>query len=423
MTKQTGTASVSVNLNAELISIGTEILLGEITDTNSVYMARTLRDQGINIFYMISVGDNHDRIADTIRASLERSDIVITCGGLGPTVDDMTRASIATATDRELVFHQDLFDQIAARFAKYGVEMTDNNRQQAYLPAEAIKIENPVGTAPSFVVEVGEKCVISLPGVPREMKFLFEERIIPYLRERYGITEQVILARILKTAGVGESYLDTLVGHDLLTGSNPTVGLAAHSGQIDIRITAKADTRAEAQALIKPIEQEIRQRTNGTIFGVDDEKLESVLAELLRQHDATVGISEAGTNGLIHKQLAPALDEHNLIVEARQQETVADLQEMLGEDERLTLLETAQRAAQQLLEDTDCTLAIVIVSQPDAEESADETARTAVVVSTNEVSRHRVYGFGGRNENTQRFVGNWSTAVAWRLVKEFFNDV
>lgn len=408
------------NLSAELVSIGTEILLGEITDTNSVFMARTLRDLGINVYYMISVGDNQERIADVIRTSLSRSDIVITCGGLGPTVDDMTRDGIAAATDRELVFHQHLLDMIAERFNKYGVTMTENNKRQAYLPANAIPVENPVGTAPSFIVEVGEKVVVSLPGVPREMKYLMTERIVPYLRGRYNITEQIILARKLKTGGIGESTLDEMLGAELLNAPNPTVGLAAHSGQIDIRITAKADTRAQAEAMIAVVERVVRERAGRHIFGVDDETLEEVFARLMHNNAATLALTETGIGTIIRDRLAPAMQADNLLVHAE----AYDSPEVLGReldaptDTHIPLQELAAQAAQALLTKTGCTVSIAVVSRPDADENSDKEVSTAVVVCTAEKCRQRVYGFGGRNENVQRFVGNWSTAIAWSMVKE-----
>ena len=237
-------------LNAEVIAIGTEILLGDLTDTNSVFIARTLRDLGINLFFMTSVGDNEKRIADFIRIALSRAQIVITCGGLGPTIDDMTRQAVAAATDRGLTFHQDLLDQIAERFKGFRSQMTENNKRQAYVPDNAVIIENPVGTAPSFVVEYDDRVVISLPGVPREMKFLMNEKVVPYLRQKFGITNQIIKEKILKVAGIGESSLDDAIGTTLLEASNPTVGLAAHSGQIDVRIAAKAETTDQADTLI-----------------------------------------------------------------------------------------------------------------------------------------------------------------------------
>src|SRR5215475_14219124 len=240
------------NVNAEIVAIGTEILLGEITDTNSVHIARVLRDLGINLYFMTSVGDNEQRIADSIRIALSRADVVITCGGLGPTIDDMTRQAVATATDRGLTFHQTLLDAIAERFSGFRAQMTENNKRQAYLPDEATVIENPVGTAPSFIVEHHGHIVISLPGVPREMKFLMNEKVIPYLKERYKLG--VIKAKVLKTAGIGESLLDHEIGTTLLEMSNPTIGLAAHAGQVDVRITAKADTVSMADEMIASIE-------------------------------------------------------------------------------------------------------------------------------------------------------------------------
>ena len=234
------------NINAEIIAIGTEILLGEITDTNSVYIARLLRDIGLNLYYMTSVGDNEQRISDTIRIALSRAQVVITCGGLGPTIDDMTRQGVATATNRDLVFHQNLLDKIAERFTTFRAQMTDNNRRQAFLPAGAIVIDNPVGTAPSYIVEHEGKIIISLPGVPREMKFLMTESVTPYLREHFNLGNGTIKARVLRTAGIGESLLDSQIGNELLQANNPTVGLAAHTGQVDIRITAKADSETQA---------------------------------------------------------------------------------------------------------------------------------------------------------------------------------
>lgn len=404
------------NVSAELVSIGTEILLGEITDTNSVFMARALRDIGVNVFYMISVGDNRERIANVIRTSLGRSEIVITCGGLGPTVDDMTRQSVADATERDLVFHQELLDVIAERFNRYGVQMTENNRQQAYLPAGAVVVENPVGTAPAYIVEVGDKCVVSLPGVPREMKYLLQETVIPFLREKYGITEQVILARVLKTAGIGESSLDTMIGREILEGHNPTVGLAAHSGQIDVRVTAKASTRAQAQGLIAPVEAAIRERAGDYIFGVDDERLEDVFALLLREHEVTLAITETGIGGVIREQLAEAMGE--VLVGSEVYDSPDMLREALGLDVDVTLAVLAEKAAQRLRARTGSVVSIAVVSRPDVDEDADVMAGTVVVVCTEAKTRQRVYGFGGRSADVQRFVGNWSTAVAWRLVKE-----
>ena len=180
--------------------------------------------------------------------------------------------------------------------------MTENNRRQAFVPNDAVIIENPVGTAPSFAVEVGDQAVISLPGVPREMKYLMIEKIVPYLRQRYGITGSIIKAKILKAAGIGESALDELIGKELLEASNPTVGLAAHSGQIDVRITAKAESTAEADALIAEVEAQLRQRIQPYVYGVDNDTIEQALIDTLRAQKVSLIIAEIGVDPLVSER-------------------------------------------------------------------------------------------------------------------------
>jgi len=247
------------------------------------------------------VGDNEERTAMVLRQGLARSDIIITTGGLGPTVDDVTRQAVARATGRELVFVSELWEQIRAHFARWGREPTENNRRQAYMPADAIPIKNPVGTAPCFIVESDEGIVISLPGVPREMEYLMEHSVIPYLRERLGLRD-IIETKVLRTAGIGESTIDDLIG-DLMTGSNPTVGLSAHAGQTDIRITAKAENEAAANALITGMEARIRKRLGNHIYGEGEQLLEEVLIDLLRQRGYTLSVLETNSGGAVAQRL------------------------------------------------------------------------------------------------------------------------
>jgi nicotinamide-nucleotide amidase len=214
---------------AEIITIGTELLLGEIQDTNTRYLARHLRDAGIDLYRTMMVGDNVNRIALIIREALTRSDIIITTGGLGPTVDDPTRQAVAFALNRNLDYHPELWEQILSRFQRYGRQATENNRRQAYIPAGAIPVENQVGTAPAFIVEQGEQVIISLPGVPREMEFLLHNAIFPYLKEHYHL-HGVIKALVLHTASMGESQIDEIIG-DLEEASNPTLGRPPHHCQ------------------------------------------------------------------------------------------------------------------------------------------------------------------------------------------------
>lgn len=289
-------------MHAEIITTGTELLLGEIVDTNSAYIARRLREIGLNLYFKTSVGDNEERTALVLRQALARSDVVITTGGLGPTVDDVTRPAVARATDRELVFVPELWTQIVAHFERWDRTPTENNRRQAYIPAGAIPIENPVGTAPCFIVDSAPGIVISLPGVPREMEYLMEHNVIPYLRERLGLHE-VIKTKVLRTAGIGESTIDDLIA-DLMAESNPTVGLAAHAGQTDVRIAAKAESEASAETLIAGMEARVRERLGDCIYGQGKQLLEEVLVARLRERGHTLAVLETNSRGAIAQRLA-----------------------------------------------------------------------------------------------------------------------
>jgi competence/damage-inducible protein CinA-like protein len=290
--------------SAEIITIGTELLLGEIVDTNTRFLAKTLRDAGIDLYRTTTVGDNVKRIAQAIQQSLERCDIVITTGGLGPTIDDPTREAVALAIGVRSEFRPELWEQIKSRFRRLGRIPTENNQRQAYVPEGAKAIENPVGTAPIFILEYRSHLIISLPGVPSEMKFLMEHSIIPFLRQHYGL-HGVIKTRVLHTVGVGESQIDDLIS-DLEELSNPTVGLAAHSGQVDVRITVKAESEEASAILINPLENTIRDRLGDCIYGVDQESLEEVALRSIAKRNWTLTIVEAGLGGYLIRRLASA---------------------------------------------------------------------------------------------------------------------
>ena len=289
--------------SAEILTIGTEILLGEIVDTNTRYLSRKLREQGIDLYRQTTVGDNIHRIAQAIQHSLPVTDIIITTGGLGPTIDDPTRQAIADAVGVKIEFRAELWDQIQERYQRYGRTPTENNKRQAFVPQGAIAVENPVGTAPAFIVETQECAIIALPGVPREMEHLMENEIIPYLHRRLDL-RSVIKTRLIHTAGAGESQIDDLIG-DLEVFSNPTVGLAAHSGQVDVRITAKGKTDEEADLLIRSVEQELRKRLEEWIYGADEETLEQTALNNLQSIGWKLVVIEIGLKGeLIHRLAA-----------------------------------------------------------------------------------------------------------------------
>ncbi len=287
--------------SAEIIAIGTELLLGEIQDTNTRNLALRLRDANIDLFRATMVGDNAVRISRVIAEAFNRSDIVITTGGLGPTVDDPTRLAVAMAVGVETEFRPELWEQIQSRFQRFNRTATENNKRQAYIPQGSIAVENPVGTAPAFIVERGSKVIISLPGVPREMEYLIENRVIPYLKEHYQILG-TIKASVLHAAGVGESQVDEWIG-DLETLINPTVGLLAHPGQVDIRVTAKAGSKEEADGMIEPLISQIMERLGDNVYGRDADTIASVTQAKLAANGWNFSLLEFGLDGELYRQL------------------------------------------------------------------------------------------------------------------------
>ncbi len=286
---------------AEILTIGTELLLGEIVDTNTRMIAIALRENGYDLFRTATVGDNPERIALAVSDAFEQSEVLITAGGLGPTVDDVTREGIAQALGLELEFREDLWAQIVERFEAFRREPTANNRRQATVPVDSIGIENQVGTAPGFIAEKDGKVVIALPGVPAELEYLLEHEVLPYLRIRLG-TPAVIKSRTVRTAGLGESWLDERI-EDLERMTNPTVGLAAHPGRVDIRITAKAGTEMEVDQMLWKVEATLQQRLGDRIYGVDRETLEAAAMEQIQKTGWRLATVEFGTDGALGEAL------------------------------------------------------------------------------------------------------------------------
>ena len=293
-------------MHAEIVMIGTELLLGEIVDTNANRFAKALCEIGLDLYYKTTVGDNVARITEVLDLALDRSDVIITSGGIGPTVDDVTRQAVANATGRKLIYSLDLEAQIAARFRSFGRKMADNNKRQAYIPEGALPLSNPAGTAPCFLCEDirGRGVVISLPGVPRELEYMLSKKVMPLLVERMG-GAKVTKIRILRTCAVGESNVDRVIG-DLMTTKNPTIGLAAHAGQSDVRITAKADTETEADTLIASLEAEVRRRLGVAIYGVEKETVPEVIGGLLSKKNLQLGLVDTLTGGLLARGLCEA---------------------------------------------------------------------------------------------------------------------
>ncbi|HUL31579.1 MAG TPA: CinA family nicotinamide mononucleotide deamidase-related protein [Thermodesulfobacteriota bacterium] len=293
-------------MNAEVIEIGSELLLGQIIDTNSASIARSLAQTGIELVHTTTVGDDLRRMKETIQTAIHRSEVVITTGGLGPTEDDLTREAIAEAFQRPLVFQPHLMEQIEALFKKRGFRMVESNRKQAFIPEGAIPIENPKGTAPGFIVEYSNGSIISIPGVPVEMEYLMENAVIPYLRKRFDLQRQIIRYRVLRACGLGESAIGQQIKDLMKESKNPAVGTLASIGDIRIRITAKASNSEEASNLIQKMEREIRDRLGVLIYGVDDETLHGNILKELERLNLTLSTVEVFTGGIISQRLASA---------------------------------------------------------------------------------------------------------------------
>ena len=381
---------------AEIITIGTELLLGETADTNTRFIAQTLRGLGVDLYRTQTVGDNAGRIAEAVRAALQRADIVITTGGLGPTVDDPTRQAIADAAGVTLEFHPELWDQIIARIARYGRTPTENQKRQAYIPLGAMVIENPVGTAPAFIVETspvpmgaeaGLRVVITLPGVPREMETLLAGAVVPYLQKRFNL-QDVILVRTLHVSGIGEGVLDERVG-DLEALKNPTIGLTAHSGIVDIRIAAKAGSATEAGRLIADVEKDVRLRLGDDVFGADSDTLENITLAALAQRGWSLACVESGLDGALLRRFEQA--GHPLYRGGNQQALQAG---SLGQ------------AAEKTNQEFNSSVALAVALSISGE---SQDISVAVITPLGRVERQLTYG--GHPKNAVRWTVN--SAIDW----------
>lgn len=283
-------------VKAELISVGTELLLGEIVDTNAQYLGARLPGLGIDLYYISKVGDNLDRLTEVIDRARNRSDLVITTGGLGPTEDDLTREAIARVLHEKLEIDPGLERQLREFFARRGVAMPERNVKQAALIPSARALPNPRGTAPGWWVERDGHLIVAMPGPPTEMGRMWEEEVAPELeRRRPG---SVLVSRTLKTVGLGEGNVDELVS-PLLKSKNPTIGVYARPDGVQLRIAAKAPSREEAHRLVEPVEADIRRLLGDIVWGADDQTMEEVVGDLLRRNGLTLATMESCTGGLL----------------------------------------------------------------------------------------------------------------------------
>lgn len=285
---------------AELIAVGTELLLGNIANTNAQYLSEKLSILGINVFYHTVVGDNPQRLKQAVGIARERADIIITTGGLGPTYDDLTKQTLSECFGRKLIYHEDIAAQMRAHFAAAGYELTENNFQQCWLPEDCTILENDRGTAPGCCFTQDGCTVIMLPGPPSECQNMFDTKAEPLLR---AMSDDIIVSRTLRVMGIGESAAEALLRKQMDSLQNPTLAPYAKTGELELRITAKAKSEAEARALIAPVEAEVKEILGNKVYGVDVPNLESVCLRLLLEKGLTLGTAESCSGGLVAKRI------------------------------------------------------------------------------------------------------------------------
>ncbi len=287
-------------MKAEIIGIGTEILLGKIVNTNSAYLSKKLAEAGIDCYFHTTVGDNQNRLFSALEQALSRADIIITTGGLGPTVDDITLDIVSRVLTSPLVYKKEIANLINTHFKRRRIKMPKDNLRQAYIPKNAKWFKNSAGTAPGILAKTGKKTLIALPGPPREMQPMFEQYILPFIKKSLN-SKYVIISRTLKTTGLAESQLHEKIKSFLEISGSVTVGIYAHPSQVDLKITAKAKNAKSAKKMIDSVEKKLRAKLKHLVFGVDEKTLEQEVVRLLKKN--TLAVAESCTGGLVSNRL------------------------------------------------------------------------------------------------------------------------
>ena len=287
-------------MNAEILCVGTEILLGDIVNTNAAYIARELAHMGFNVYHHTAVGDNADRLKQCLEIAFGRCDFVFMTGGLGPTYDDLTKETVAAYFGRDMRMDEDCLAELVRNFERFGRPMTDNNRKQAEMPEGAIVLHNPFGTAPGCIVEGNGKAAILMPGPPREMKPMFDGPVRDYL-SRY--IDGMLVSRNINLFGVGESFVEDRLRPMMEGLTNPTVAPYAGRGELRLRVTAKAETEEAGYRLIGPVVSDILEIFGDNIYGLDARSLEDEAVKLLSRRGKTLSVAESCTGGLVSYRL------------------------------------------------------------------------------------------------------------------------
>ena len=391
----------------ELLAVGTELLLGNTANTDAQALSRELSALGLNVYYHSVVGDNPGRLTAAVELAKSRADVLITTGGLGPTCDDLTKQTVAAAYGRKLEFHPECAEALRRYFARSNRTMTENNLQQAWLPENCTVLDNRWGTAPGCAFREGDNYVVMLPGPPSECIPMFREEAAPWL---LGLSEGVIRSRSLRVFGAGESKVESLLRDRMNALSNPTLAPYAKEGEMQLRITAKAASEAEADALIAPVEAEVRALLGDLIYGADVSSLEEVVLGAMQERGLTLATAESCTGGLIAKRItdlpgASAVLKGGIVSYTNEvKEHVLGVPHSLLEAQEAVCADVARAMARGARRTLSCDLALAVtgVAGPDSDERGDPVGLVYAALDDGEHCWVRELHLGGARARRDR---------------------
>ncbi len=394
-------------MRAEIVSVGTELLMGQTVNTNAQYISKALTNLGIDIFYISTVGDNAERLSETIKTALGRSDIIITTGGLGPTPDDITKEVVAEALGMPLVFNEECMAEIEKIFSSTGREMPPNNQKQAYFPENCIIMPNPRGTAPGCIIEKNGKTAIILPGPPYEMNLMFDNHVLPYLKTK---SEGIIVSHFIKVFGLGESFVADKISDLIEKQTVPTVATYCSTCEVHIRLSAKCKYADEAEELIKPIEDEIVKRFGSAVYTIGEDTLEEVVAKMLVQSNKRLALAESCTGGLITSMLTDIPGSSKYLIEgivAYSNDSKVNrlgIPKSLIQDCGAVSHEVAVAMSKGVLKTSgaDISVAVTGIAGPDGGTIEKPVGTVFIAVSDNDSTDCKQYSFRGNRERIRQ---------------------
>lgn len=394
----------------EIIAVGTELLLGQIVNGNGALIGRRLAEEGLDAHYQVVVGDNDDRLVAALTAALGRADAVILTGGIGPTQDDLTREAICRATGRAMAFSEEYAARLRARWEATGRVMPESNVRQAEYPEGAVQLANAKGTAPGIALEHDGAWIFALPGVPQEMEALLDEEVMPRLRRLVG-GPAVVKSRLLRSWGMSESQVAELLDDLFQASVNPSVAFLASSGEIKVRITAKANTEAEAASLISPVEAEVRERLGVRIFGSDGETIEAIVLGMLRERGWRLATAESATGGLIAARITSVAGASRVFVGSvvpyatELKQRLLDVPAAMLVGAGVVSEETASAMAEGVARLLGAEVAVSVTGSAGPDEQEQPAGTMVIGVRTPEGTAARTFRMPGDRERVRTYAG------------------